>query len=116
MDSQFNAIDYAQQLAAAGVPQAQADVHARALSIALTTCCTTKADLTATEQKLTARMDSLEARMDLFEARVTARIDAFEATVDRQLAEMRAERKYDHRLINLVLALQVALLVKMFFP
>jgi ribosomal protein L16 Arg81 hydroxylase len=123
MNSQFNAIDYSQQLAAAGVPQAQAEVHAKTLLQALSTCAATEADLAAVEQKLTARMDILEARMGMFEARVMARIEAFEAKVERQLAEMRGEltlmrteRKYDRRLINLVLALQVALIVKAFFP
>jgi hypothetical protein len=109
MDSQFNAIDYAQQLAAAGIPQAQADVHAKALSQALSTCAASKADLAGLDQKLTARMD-------LFEARVIGRIEAFEAKVERQLAVMGAELKHFRRLINLVLAMQVALLVKMFIP
>jgi hypothetical protein len=123
MPSQFNAIDYAQQLAAAGAPRAQADVHANALSQALTACAAAKADLAQLEEKLTTRMD-------MFEIRIIARIEAFEAKVNLQLAElrgelaqmrgelavMRAERKYDRRLINLVLAMQVALIVKMFFP
>jgi hypothetical protein len=123
MASQFNAIDYAQQLAAAGVSQAQAVVHANALSQALTACAASKADLAQLEEKLTTRMD-------MFEIRIIARIEAFEAKVNLQLAElrgelaqmrgelavMRAERKYDRRLINLVLAMQVALIVKMFFP
>ena len=130
MNNQFDAIDYAQQLAAAGVPQAQAEVHAKALSHALSRCAASKADVAALEQKLSARMelleakmDRLEARMEMFEARVMARIEAFEAKLERQVAEMRgefavmrAERKYHRRLINLVLAMQVALIVKAFFP
>jgi hypothetical protein len=144
MNSQFNAIDYSQQLAAAGVPQAQADVHARVLSHALAECAATKADLAALGGKLTARID-------VFEARVIARIEQFEAKVERELSGMRiemsemriemsemrvefadmrvqlanmdtrisvmgAEIRYNRRMINLVLALQVALIVKMFFP
>lgn len=151
MNSQFNAIDYSRQLAAAGVPQAQADVHAKVLSQALAECAATKADLAALDGKLTARID-------VFEARVIARIEQFEAKVERELSGMRveisemrveiseirvemsemraeladmrvqlvnmdtrisvmgAEIRYNRRMINLVLALQVALIVKMFFP
>ena len=148
MNSEFNAIDYAHQLALAGVPQAQADVHAKALSQGLSTCAATKSDLAALEEKLTTRMDLFEARidarmdafeakinaridtfeakinarMDAFEAKINARLDAFEAKMNLQLAEirgeiavMRAESKYDRRLLNLVLALQIALIAKAFF-
>ena len=119
MTSEFNAIDYAQQLAAVGVPQAQAEVHAKALALGLATCAATKADLVALEEKLTRRMDLFEARivarMDAFEARIKARIDAFEAKINLQLAEIRAEAKYGRRVIHLVLALQIALIAKAFF-
>jgi hypothetical protein len=85
MNSQFNAIDYAQQLEAAGVPQAQAEVHAKLLSQALTNCAATRADLAALDERLSTRLTAFEvrinARMDAFEASVIARMDAFEASV-----------------------------------
>jgi hypothetical protein len=116
MNSQFNAIDYAQQLEAAGVSQAQADVHAKMLSLAMTSCAASKGDLAALDAKLTARMD-------LFEARIAKQIGEFETRVEHELAgmrveiaEIRAEMKYDRRMIHLVLAFQVALLVKLFLP
>lgn len=130
MNSQFNAIDYAQQLEAAGVPQVQAEVHAKTLSHALSTFLASKADLAALDEKLTVRLD-------IFEARIIARIEAFEARVERELAAMRVEladmrvqlanmgadisvlrgeMRYHRRTTNVALALQVALLVKMFFP
>jgi hypothetical protein len=137
MNSQFNAIDYAQQLEAAGVPQVQAEVHAKTLSHALSNFVASKADLAALSEKITARMD-------IFEARIVTRIGAFEAKVERELATMRVEladmrveladmrvqladmrtdisvlrgeMTYHRRMINLVLAIQVALLVKLFFP
>ena len=116
MTSQFNAIDHAQQLEAAGVPQAQADVHAKMSSLAITNCAASKGDLAALDAKLIARMD-------LFEARSAKQIGEFESRVEPELAgmrveiaEIRAEMKFDRRVIYLVLALQVALLVKLFFP
>jgi hypothetical protein len=108
MDSQFNAIDYAHELVTAGVPQAQADVHARALALGLSTCAATKGDLAALEHKLATRMD-------LFETRIDARLNAFEAKINARLDAFEAERKYDRRLVNLVLALQLALIAKAFF-
>lgn len=158
MNSQFNAIDYAQQLEVAGVPQVQAEVHAKTLSHALSTFVASKADLAALDEKLSIRPDA-------FETRILARIEAFGAKVQRELAAMRVgladmrvqlsgmhvdladmrvqlsgmrvdladmrvdladmrsdisslrgEMKYHRRMTNLVLALQVALLVKLFFP
>jgi hypothetical protein len=117
MNSQFNAIDYAQQLEAAGVPQSQAEVHAKTLSLAFSTCAASRSDLKALDDKLatrldlfeeritgrmdafeakiTARMDAFEAkitaRMDAYEARITARIDAFESSVKLELAGMHTE-------------------------
>lgn len=123
MNSQFNAIDYSQQLQAVGVSPTQADMHAKLLSQALTNCAVTRADLAGLKGELTARMD-------IFEARMVARMEEFEASVKLELAgmrvelanmrselsTMRSEIKYNRRMINFVLALQVALLVKMFFP
>jgi hypothetical protein len=102
MNSQFTAIDYAQQLEAAGVPQAQAEVHAKMLSLALTNCAASRADLTALderlsarmdlfEQRITARIDKLEARMDAFEAHMSARMDAFEANISARMDAFEAK-------------------------
>jgi deoxyadenosine/deoxycytidine kinase len=93
MNSQFNAIDYSRQLQSAGVPQSQAEVHARAVAQALTDCTASKADLAALDEKLnvrldvfedriTTRLDAFEVRMDTFEDRITARLDAFEVRMD----------------------------------
>lgn len=124
MNSQFNAIDYAQQLEAAGVPQSQAEVHAKMLSSAVST---TRADLQTLDEKLTARMDLFEqrmtARMDAFEARITARIDSFEsgvrlelAAMHTEIAEMKQTLKFHNWMFGINSALLIALLVKTYFP
>lgn len=102
-------------------------MHAKLLSQALSNCAATRADLAGLKGELTARMD-------IFEARMVARMEEFEASVKLELAgmrvelanmrtemrselsTMRSEIKYNRRMINFVLALQVALFVKMFFP
>ena len=82
MTSPFKAINHAQQLEAAGVPQAQADAHAKMLSLAITNCAASKGDLAALDAKLTARMD-------LFEARIAKQIGEFESRVEPELAGVR---------------------------
>jgi hypothetical protein len=130
MNNQFNAIEYSQQLQAVGVSQTQAEMHAKLLSQALANCAATRADLAELRTELTSRME-------LFEARMTLRMEEFEVSVKLELAKMRVELanmrgelaemrgelvsmrgeiKYNRRMMNFVLALQVALIVKMFFP
>ncbi|MDB5910028.1 MAG: hypothetical protein JWP34_4142 [Massilia sp.] len=123
MNSQFNAIDYSQQLQAAGMPQALAEVQASTLANALATCAVSRAELAAFEEKLTTRMD-------MFETRVIARIEKFEASIKLELAGIRIEladmrgqinslckeMKYNRRTLNVVIALLVGLAIKSFFP
>jgi hypothetical protein len=131
MNSQFNAIDYAQQLEAAGVPQAQADVHAKMLSMALTNCAASRADLlalgerlsdrmTALEERITTRMDLFEeritARMDKFEAEMSARMDKFEAKIELRLAQMESGNRLTRWMAATNTAILIAVLVKIYFP
>lgn len=116
MNSQFNAIDYAQQLEAAGVPQAQADVHAKMLSLAITNCAASKGDLAALDANFTARMDA-------FETRLVARLDVFEAGVKLALTEMRVEIEQirgEVRMLRWMCAtnavMLIAIIVKIYFP
>jgi hypothetical protein len=134
MNSQFNAIDYSQQLQAAGVSQPQAEVHARAVSQALTDCTASKADLAALDDKLSARMDAFEeritikmdafqVRLEAFEIRIVARLDSFESTVKLALAAMRVEIEQirgEQKLLRWMCAtnaaMLIAVLVKIYFP
>jgi hypothetical protein len=138
MNGQFNAIDYAQQLEAAGVPQSQAEVHAKTLSLAFSTCAASRSDLKALDDKLatridlfeermTGRMDAFEARitarMDAFEARIAARIEAFESSVKLELAGMHTEiaeikqtLKFHKWMFGINSTMLIALLVKSYFP
>jgi hypothetical protein len=131
MNSQFTAIDYAQQLEAAGVPQAQAEVHAKMLSLALTNCAASRADLTALDERLSARMDLFEqritaridkleahmsARMDAFEAKMSARMDAFEARVGLRLEKIEGRNRVLQWMAATNTAMLIAMIVKVYFP
>lgn len=82
MNSQFNAIDYSQQLQHVGVSRGQAEVQAKLLSQALANCVARRADLSTLEEKLIARVDN-------FEGNVTLEL----AGMRLELAEMRAEMR-----------------------
>lgn len=109
MDSQFNAIDYAQQLEAAGVPSAQAEVHAKTLSLALTNCAASRADLNALDERLSSRMD-------LFEQRITARMDKFEAKIELRLEKIESRVTLMQGMAATNTAMLIAMIVKVYFP
>lgn len=94
--SKFNALVYANKLEAAGVPPAQAQVHALALAEVLDTQMVTKADLEAVNVGLNARIDAVESR-------VYARIAASEARMEENLAqfEARMELKFEKQFAEL---------------
>jgi hypothetical protein len=131
MHIQFNAIDYAQQLEAAGVPLVQAEVHAKTLSLALTNCAASHVDLQARDERITARielfvqrittrMDLFEqrstARMDQFEQRITARMDQFEARIELHLEKSEGRNRITRWMAATNSAMLIALIMKVYFP
>lgn len=105
MTKQFDAITYAQDLEAAGVPKAQAEVHAKALSYALSDSVVLPEQLAGVQQKLDNKIDALgsalRAEMREMEARLNARIDRLEERI-----------KYMMWMNALTLALVVGMLVQ----
>jgi hypothetical protein len=145
MNSQFNAIDYSQQLQAAGVSQAQAEVHASAVSRVLRDCTASKADLAALDEKLSVRIDALEERimlgmgafdervtlkladfetkMETFEIKIGARVAACEANVKLELAkireeltEIRGDLKFNRWMSGVTLAIVFTMFAKLVLP
>src|SRR5471032_950901 len=94
--SKFNSLIYANKLEAAGVPEAQAQVHALALAEVLDTQMVTKADLEAVNVGLNGRIDTVEANL-------TARIAASEARMEENLAQLEAriELKFENQFAEL---------------
>lgn len=127
MTRQFDAITYAQELEAAGVPKAQAEVHAKALSYALSDSVVLPEQLAAVQHELDNKLDALrdyvDAKIDALSNSIDAKIDALRAELLGEMREMEArlnaridrleERiKYTMWMNGLTLALVVGMLVK----
>ncbi|HWJ94194.1 MAG TPA: hypothetical protein VNT33_05680 [Telluria sp.] len=116
MTRQFDAITYAQELEAAGVPKAQAEVHAKALAYALNDSVVLPEQLAAVEQKLNGRIDALgsalRAEMREMEARLRGEMQAIEARLNARIDRLEERIKYMMWMNGLTLALVVGMLVK----
>src|SRR5471032_860503 len=119
MTSEFDAIDYARELEAAGVPHAQAIIHAKAMATAFNGVI--RGELNALAQRLTAliaevKEELIETEMRLqrqigeSEARMNERIEALRLEVDARFVSL--ENKIDarfHALDERIGALEVSL-------
>ena len=80
MPIQFDTLEYAKTLQAAGIPQDQAEAHAQALTTALSGAVVVPSEMVLLKADLLARMDllkqELEARMDAMKQSLEARMDA----------------------------------------
>lgn len=120
MPIQFNTLEYARMLEAAGIPTDQAEAHAQALSEAMANCSVVApSDMVILRSELLARMDLLRhelyARMDLLKHELHARIDAIKQELNYRIdtleLQMNArfdalEAKWDARFASLELKLQ----------
>jgi outer membrane cobalamin receptor len=101
MTDQFNTLDYANRLESAGVPAAQAEVHAQALAQVLERCFSAAADTTRLRSELSTRISEVEAnlRAEIKRVEVTLRaeIKEVEVTLRAEIKEvevtLRAEIK-----------------------
>lgn len=127
--SQFNAISYEQELAAAGVAKEQAAVHARALGQIMTeVVCETqlreaieqsergitatienlKIALTAKLEILNSRIDTVSARIESAREELIARLDGVRMTLEGRFASVEYELGVQRWLVGIVIALQIA--------
>ena len=107
MPIQFDTLDYAKRLAAAGVPTPQAEAHASALGDVLGSAVVVHGELAALERSLlgeiklashnvNTRVDGLELKMDALELKLDTRIDALEHKFDTKADAL--EQKFDARI------------------
>jgi DNA-binding helix-hairpin-helix protein with protein kinase domain len=134
MTAQFDPLDYAQQLETAGVPKAQAEVHARTLAHVISDCVAVlamkrelvhqisetetrlRAELAQTERRLKGEISkaesALRAEIQAVEARLNSRLSA----LAEEIASLRTEMKF-HRWANgLTIALIVGIYLQLLFP
>jgi chromosome segregation ATPase len=81
MADHFNAIEYAHQLESAGVPAAQAEVHASALSQVVESCLSAATDTKNIRSELSYKISTLEVTL-------RAEIRELETTLRAELREL----------------------------
>lgn len=139
MTTQFDSLDYAQRLARAGVPENQAAVHAQVLHHALgqIVCArqlseaegSLRKEIQQAEERLSnqiyrvrdepnskigrVRLD-LEAKIEAVRVELGAKIEKVRVELDAKIDVLCVEIKYMRWMIGVVIALNTALLVKMF--
>jgi DNA repair exonuclease SbcCD ATPase subunit len=127
MTSQFDAITYAQELEAAGVPKAQAEVHAKTLAHVVDECVVSSSQLMGVKRELENKISELETRLraeiretearltskiDIGAAQLKAQIEASEARLRGEIDKLRNELHFYKWMNALTLALIVGLYVK----
>jgi hypothetical protein len=141
MEPRFDAISYAQELETAGVPKAQAEVHARTLAQVQSECMARSTDLTILKRELEGRISESEIELGAqiskstsqlrseiaavksrllteiaaVESRLRIEIASVEASlaakIDTAIAAVRADLGAEIRLVKWMNALTLALVV-----
>jgi len=112
MPARFDTLSYAQELEAAGVPKAQAEVHAKALAQVVNTMMVTPADLDAA---IGALKRELLDKIALVEVEIKAYVDTTVNTavnrLELKIINLQAEVRFSKWMNGLTLALVVGLYV-----
>ncbi len=130
MNSEFNALQYARRLEAAGVSKDQAEVHAQSLAEVVCLMAPAKQLLTAEqrlrhdmaemEQRLNSRIDAVRteviAKFDIARTVLDARIDKLCIQLEARLDRLEAELRFMKWVIGMQVGLAAAILIKLFFP
>jgi hypothetical protein len=116
MNTQYNALEYAQQLEAAGVSQEQARVHAQALGEVLSTCVVLPTHLREVTSDLTHSLAAVEMRLrsEIHDAKteLAGKIDIVEARLKAEIDKKFRFQKWSNGLIAaLLIGIYVQLLV-----
>lgn len=122
----LNTLAYANQLKAAGVPDAQAEAHAEALNAATVDIFATKQDIDQLRRDMDNRFEALEQRMDArfkaLEQDIDGRFKALEqdidarfTAVDNRFATLEERHRGRFQLLQWMLGFNVALSVTIIF-
>ncbi|MCY0915316.1 hypothetical protein [Massilia antarctica] len=133
MTSKFDALAYTKRLEDAGVPRSQAEVHAKALTEVVSEFVC-REDLLRLEGSLRHEIEESEKRLilhiNLVKTELMAKIDGVDAKIDRvdgKVDSLRSEfearlKAIDHDLLvnrwlsGLIISLNIAMAIKIFFP
>jgi hypothetical protein len=114
MSNQYNALEYAQQLEAAGVPQEQARVHAQTLDDVMRKCVVLPVDLREVQAELSHSIAAVETRLRSeihdVETKLASKIDIVEA---RLLAEIDKKFRFQKWSNGLIAALLIGIYLQM---
>ena len=103
---QFDTLDYAKKLEAAGVPLGQAEAHAKALGEALSKHVAFPGDLVALENRLLAKMTALEAGLE-------AKIESVRLELERVRLELSGKIETLKWMFGALVALNIAILARL---
>jgi hypothetical protein len=84
----FDTLDYVRKLEAAGVPPAEAEVHARALNDALAGSVASKADISNLDVKIDVGISNLELKIDVGISNLDVKIDAVESRLKSGISNL----------------------------
>lgn len=131
MTAKFDTLEYAQQLEAAGVPPDQAKVHAKALLIVVGNCLDLPASVDSLKKDIKNDFDSVKSQVTHefadFKIQITHELIDFKLAIAHQIAEstarqdlkiakMEYELKVHRWILGTLVALQIAILTKLYFP
>jgi len=95
MPIQFDTLEYAKTLQAAGIPQDQAEAHAQALGTALAGAVVVPSELVLVKADLLARMELLKhelvARMDSIKHELEVRMDSIKHELEARMDSIKHE-------------------------
>jgi hypothetical protein len=122
MASEFNAIDYAQELQSAGVPEEQAAIYASALTKVLNGFAL-GSELEAFRVELRAQLTEFRAQLEAFKIEINARLTSIEALMNAMETTLRADFKILRSELKMLrwvvvfsVGLQIAVLLKLIYP
>lgn len=95
MPIKFDTLEYTRNLVEAGIPAADAEAHANALSLAMSEATVSPSELLLLRTDILARIDMLrtstDAKIEALRTHTDARLDALEAAVDAKIEALRTE-------------------------
>lgn len=107
MSIPFDTLDYAKQLAKAGVPEAQAEQQSKLLADVLGKLVAFPGDLATLERNVIAKVEASELKLN-------GRIEASELKLDGRMNTLAGEVNLTKWMLGTLIAMNVAILLKLF--